>query len=345
MSKHLAVVLESNLTKLGAIDNTSIEDGVNLSQAFGINDNGQIVGYSTESLRENIGEDNEATINIEQAVYFNDFSEEEPSRVPNFTANETKRMRALSINNNGKVVGFGEYDPPNDNALISYNRGFIYTINNPTVRPEPIGTLDSDETLDSGLRDINNNTEGVTAVGWAEKRGDNSREIVRAIYIDDISQSNKPIEIPLPVSDRSSQAWAVNDEKQIVGQFINSNNVNEAFMYKAGDSSSTTLGFLNSDLRAPFSAAYDINKNAQIVGSSLSSVSPITYHAFLYEGDQIKNLNNLIDCKIDSSSQEGKPDLILYEAQGINDKGNIIANGILTESGKVHAFMFSSFIV
>ncbi len=112
-------------------------------------------------------------------------------------------------------------------------------------------------------------------------------------------------------------------------------------MYDLNDSTEIDLGYFNEN--APFAEAFDINvrlesdvaSGYQVVGTSIKQTSPTTLrHAFIYENGEIKDLNDLIDCKFDSN---GNRDWVLYEARSINDSGIIVGNGLL--NGIQTAFM------
>ena len=75
----------------------------------------------------------------------------------------------------------------------------------------------------------------------------------------------------------------------------------------------TDLGILGGN----YSYAYGINNAGQVVGSSGAADSGFN-HAFLYSNGQMMDLNDLIDPSLG---------ITLTEATGINDHGQIVANG------------------
>jgi probable HAF family extracellular repeat protein len=76
------------------------------------------------------------------------------------------------------------------------------------------------------------------------------------------------------------------------------------------------------------SHAYGINTLGQVVGSA-QTVQGI-YHAFVYGGGAMKDLNNLLPAQSDW--------LVLSQANSINDRGQIVGTGI-TANGFTHAFV------
>jgi probable HAF family extracellular repeat protein len=327
---------EQEMRDLGVYDNSNVEDGTDTSLAFGINNQDIVVGSTIVSSR---NEDDTNTTDIEQAAYFENNQIE---LIPNFSSQQPKQMRALSINDSNKVVGYGEYDLPDDNSTILYTKGFIYDIDNETLEPIT-GILrsndserDNSDILETNLNDINNNN---LAVGWAEVFRDNNRQIARAMYIENIDEPNNLIEIPITPNDHTSIALAVNQNNRIVGQFVNDSNYREAFYFNPGDENITSLGVLNDKTSVRSSIAYGINDQNQIVGSSYVSAIPRTVHAFIYENGEMIDLNDRIDCKLEnpSQNQQGNPDWVLYSAQAINNDGYIVGYGVT--KGEVRAFM------
>lgn len=126
-----------------------------------------------------------------------------------------------------------------------------------------------------------------------------------------------------------SEADAINDAGQVVGQAYLTGNIKaHAFLWKAGGALKD-LGQLSG---GNYSQALAVNSTAsQIVGrASVPDPQFIVYHAFLYAGGKMRDLNSLIPA--DSG-------WVLTEATGINGAGQIVGSG--TIHGQQHAFLLN----
>jgi len=125
--------------------------------------------------------------------------------------------------------------------------------------------------------------------------------------------------------DDTSIGTALNDAGQVVGVSWLNESVGfsvHAFLYS--DGVMTNLGTLGGrDTRAT-----GINNAGQIVG--LSDLKN-THHAFLYSDGTMTDLNELID---------PGSGWILYDANGINDAGQIVGEGA-SPDGELHAFVLT----
>jgi len=119
-----------------------------------------------------------------------------------------------------------------------------------------------------------------------------------------------------------SYGYRLNNAGQIVGRSDTSNGQIHAFIYSNG--TMTDLGSLGGN----FSAAYDLNNSAQVVGATDVNEDTNT-HAFIYNNGTMADLNTLIPAGAEWT---------LTEAVGINNSGQIIANGV---HAGMHAFLLS----
>lgn len=321
-------VSDETVTDLGVIDNSAFQDDESYSIAFAINNNDIAAGFS----RKNYDNSGQAAF-FEQATYFDSGMLNE---IEGFNANQN--ARALGSNDNGLIVGFARYNPPGEvnaqNNPLYYDRGFIFDLNNPgqpAVRIDPPG---SEQALNVSLRDINNS--GI-ALGYRQAVTNNNQNFNKGIYLDAASPTVIN-EIPALVENGDVFPWKINTAGKIVGKARNDNNQNtllheEAFLFDSSSMQMTALGTLYNVVR--FSEAFDINDMDQIVGTSRVEGNLGRNHAFLYENDQMKDLNDLINCKVDINEEPiGDPDWILYEARAINDQGYIVGNGLLNGVNK-----------
>ena len=132
-------------------------------------------------------------------------------------------------------------------------------------------------------------------------------------------------------------AKAINNQNMIVGTTGSNSSAGEyahAYLYDYGADTLLDLGTLNGGL---MSNAADINEFNQVVGTSwlvtrlTSLYDPTLYHAFLWEGGAMTDLNALI------SANSG---WLLTAATAINDQGDIVGTGLL--NGQVHGFLLTT---
>lgn len=108
--------------------------------------------------------------------------------------------------------------------------------------------------------------------------------------------------------------FAINNAGQITGYF-NPIGGEHAFLYSNGEMAD--LGTLPG---TRYAEGYAINNSGQVVGNSGA-------HAFLYSNGHMMDLNTLIDPSLG---------LTLYEATGINDKGQIVTNASSPAGGRAY---------
>lgn len=128
----------------------------------------------------------------------------------------------------------------------------------------------------------------------------------------------------------SSQGIAINASGQVTGYADAANNVSHAFI-----SNGTTLidlGTLSGS--SGYSMGKAINVRGQITGSSLSLEVGQLPRAFIYTNNKMTDLNTLV-------SSDAQALYTLTDAVGINDRGQIVANGYLNSSQAQHAFLLN----
>jgi probable HAF family extracellular repeat protein len=126
-----------------------------------------------------------------------------------------------------------------------------------------------------------------------------------------------------------SRAYAINDAGQVAGiSYLTANySPLHAFLYSNG--TMTDIDTFNSSA----SWAFGINNNGVVVGMVDDELFPgYEYDAFVYIGGTMIDLNTLIP--------SGSP-LILLQANGINDVGQIVGNAISTADDLAHPFLLT----
>jgi probable HAF family extracellular repeat protein len=122
-----------------------------------------------------------------------------------------------------------------------------------------------------------------------------------------------------------SQAYAINNKGQIAGLAYTKNGSAHGFIANCGTCPLKDLGtFAGSDSTV---WAFGINDSGVAVGQSTFAG---TYHAFVYSGGKIKDLNGLMT---------GGSGWVLLEANGINSAGQIVGMG--TFNGQEHAYLLT----
>ncbi len=122
-----------------------------------------------------------------------------------------------------------------------------------------------------------------------------------------------------------SQANAINSKGQITGVGYTKNGSAHAFIANCGSCTLKDLGTFAGSTSTVWGFA--INDSGVIVGRSTFSN---TYHAFVYSGGKIKDLNSMIP--------KGSG-WVLIEADGINASGQIVGQG--THNGAEHAYLLT----
>ena len=302
--------------------------GIGRSIAKGINNNGEVVGLTS----------NHPEIGVFQHAFLykngvmNDLGA---------LYNNSYNSYAYGINDKGHIVGYSE------DLSLTKPHAFLYS----NGLMQDMGTLGG---LYSAANAINNQGQ---IVGWAHNTAGQQRAFT---YLDGHMQD-------LGAPGESSGAFALNKYGHIVGWF-RSTNATHAFSYSNGFVQDMgTLGgiaqygvgindagyiitqvypgngrsssFLYSNgstqnlgtLGAPLTRAYGINNHNEIVGAS-SPGSGMTVRAFVYSNGVMKDLNDLL-----VMTNSG---WTLTEAIAINDAGQIVGSGV-TPAGQGHAFLLN----
>ncbi len=118
----------------------------------------------------------------------------------------------------------------------------------------------------------------------------------------------------------NSQAYAINNAVQVVGESFINGDTQRPFLWQNGGMQD--LGTLGGQI---FNVALDINDQGQVVGHSYILTPAGRLRAFLWENGQMQDLNNLIP---PGSGWE------LTKAHAINSKGQIVGEGNFNGQGR-----------
>jgi probable HAF family extracellular repeat protein len=122
-----------------------------------------------------------------------------------------------------------------------------------------------------------------------------------------------------------SQGYAINNKGQVTGVGYTKNGSAHAFIANCGSCALKDLGTITGSTSTVW--GFGINDSGVVVGQSTFSN---TYHAIVYSGGKMKDLNTMIPAK---------SGWVLIEADGINASGQIVGMG--THNGAEHAYLLT----
>ncbi|MEJ7711858.1 MAG: DUF3466 family protein [Pyrinomonadaceae bacterium] len=277
------------------------------SAARGINDSGQVIGWSFTSTR------------YSHAFLYSGGK----MRSLGTMSQAASSSAASDINNLGQIVGESDLYPVGTHAFL-YSGG----------KMQDLGSL-GDPSLGSHAAGVNNSGH---AVGWASAWV-GGRSWTHAF----LNQDGVMRDLGTPANSNSSFAAAINDHGQIAASAyvpVNGQEASRAFIYSANQwfdigtlpGGSPIAGgywpypYNLGQISGGGSIAYDINNSGHVVGSSRTASKEM--HAYLYKNGVIYNLNYLLPAKAGWT---------LTEARSINDDGQIVGFGVI--KGEEHAFL------
>ena len=303
---HAFVYSGGKMTDLGTLA------GGNQSEAEGINSSGQITGWSTFGSVDSQGSPEVDTI-LYTGGKMTDLG---------VLAGDTNSL-GFAINDSGVIVG-KSYTYYSANGLYADQNAFIFANGKMTkLGPLPGGFF-------SGATGIN---AAGTAAGWSDtgnKDSSNNLEYHAVRYAAGGGVAN----LGVPLGETNSIGQGINASGNVTGYVYSTNGANTAFVY-SNNGGIKLLGALPHGFN---SLGIGINLPGQVVGQGDIGVQDaqgnLIYHAFLYTGGALYDLNNLC--------LNSKGWRIEYAA-GINDSGQIAAYA-LGPSGQVHAVLLEALV-
>ena len=259
--------------------------------AYGINKSGQIVGSS--------GTPNGPSPETRHAILYTGGTMIDLGSLPTAPGGRALYSIAYGINDSGQVVGSSQGWANMPGITVEVQDAFLYSGKPPMI---DLGAL-------PGYFNFNNDGYGYGI--------NNSGQVVGGFGSHAFLYSGGIMTDLGTLPGRSqSVAYGINNSGQVVGYSTNScgsgglNGCSHAFLYSGG---MIDLGTLPG---TSMSEAYGINNSGQVVGSSFEQVG--YFRAFLYSGGTMTDLNDLVN---------PPSGVYLADARGINDLGQIAANG------------------
>ncbi len=299
------------------------------SYANGINDAGQVVGYSRAN-------------NFNDATVASLWSRGGKTALANW---DGYHSAAYSINNAGQIVGYADvvprYGDPMNHAAIwnngriadlgtagsDYQQSYAYAINNAgqaVGQSDDLNTASLAATQWSGSSPVNL-TPG-PAYSYASSINSLGQVAGTNTFRPTLWNNGVATDLGTLGGD-SGNATSINDQSVVVGASQNQDYVNRATLWHGGNI--TDLGTLGGS----FSNAMAINNRGWVVGSAANDLDE--QHATLWLDGRAIDLNQFL------SASEVNDGWVLDSANAINSYGVVVGNAYNTRLNQTHAFMLS----
>jgi probable HAF family extracellular repeat protein len=322
------------ITDLGTLGGLTAQPGSPppSSEAFGINNSGQVVGYALTASR------------VKHA-----FLESNGSMTDLGTFGSSFSI-AMGINGSGQIAVTSFNTVTTNTAAYLYSNGKttnLGTLGGSSAETNGIdndGQATGDSVNASGgdhafLYSSGHMTD-LGTLGGASSRGygvNDSGEVVgfsqtstgtAAFLYSGGQMINFNNLLPADSNWTAFSATGINDGGQVVGAMNEGGNIVHGFLYSNG--TTTDLGTIGTNELTDWSYAEGVNDLGEVVGYSTYNA----YTAFLYSNGQMINLNSLLPTGAQAAGW------YLGDATAINDEGQIVGWG-WTPAGHVDAFLLS----
>jgi probable HAF family extracellular repeat protein len=299
--------------------------GGSVSEAYGINASGQVVGWS------DTGRDDQAAF-----LWM-------PTR-PNASSGSMTRIRpltggsdnvAVGINDSGQIVGSSS-TPDGDHAFLSTPTRPVSALYILTDLGMLLGSVDSE------ARSINNAGQVTATTDYYDDNGD----FIVSAFLWTPSRPNWTRGVLTALgatsSNTANEAFGLNAKGQVVGDtgyysdegyFFGS-----AFLWQPTISNGT-VGTMDSlgTLPNEFSAAYGLSPDGAVVGSSSAIpdgplIQPVT-HAFLWRNGLLTDLGTVLDDNDSSAIAVNTAGMVIGTSGDLDSNGNISGRAFLWQNG------------
>lgn len=292
---------------LGSLLNLGELSGGLRSSANGINDNGQVVGYSGTS----------GTTQLRATLYENG-TRTSLGTLPNGTVFSGGYSSANDISNNGVVVGSSYYQTNTFNT-------HAFKLDLGTGTMTDLGALPGDASSQANSINTSGQIVGTSAPTA-------SSTAFRAFYYNNGSMTKiGDVVTPLlPSNNLSMSTGAINDNAQVIGTATSGTILNTANNYVylySGQNNTATL--LSNTIGGISTTGQGININGDIVGASWNGSAN---RGYIYKNGQMQDLNSLIALPAGWT---------LLEGRSINDAGQIVGVAATANFAQVRAFLLS----
>jgi len=353
----LALMLIGTRANAGAVPIFTLTDlgtlpGTGGSSASGINDSGQVVGYSTGATAQYVflysggtmhaldtvpGRDSRVNAINNSGQVVGSFGTGNTFHAFLYSGTTLRDLGVLGgtnsaaygINDNGQVVGFSNTGGQFSHAFL-YSGGMMHDL----------GTVEGGGSVAHAI----NAREQIAGESGGNKNGGLLAVLYSGGTFHDLGN----------LGGNSSQAFGINASGQVVGASDTTvftggaSPVTHAFLYTGG--MMHDLGVLSEPTGGAsrsVSQAYAINDSGEVVGASDTNINSIVGNrrAFLYTNGTMYDLNDLVAggpgyARVGDRGVVERYGYIITDARGINASGQIVANAI-TPTGDEHAVLLT----